>query len=108
MIKRVMTCDICGRDCAKVSQPGRWESYHIKFYKRHLFTSMSIEGDICAECAEEIREKMLNKSERPLESEDVKSINDIRRAAGFEPVVSYEETIKRIVDGAPGDDNENN
>lgn len=63
MIERVMTCDICGRDCAKVRQSGRWESYHIKFYKRCFFTSMSIEGDICSECAYEIKEKMLSKEE---------------------------------------------
>lgn len=63
MIETVMACDICGRDCQKVRKEGRWESYHIKFYKRHFFTSISIEGDICAECAEEIKKRILSRQE---------------------------------------------
>lgn len=72
-------------------------------------------------------QNIIGKFYRPLDPENVKTINDIRRAAGFEPVETlkpydvtfkatikpeslkmlndYDEMINRIVDGAQEDDN---
>lgn len=83
------------------------------------------ESIICPHCG---HQNIISKYYRPLEQEQVKTINDIRRAAGFEPVETlkpydvtfkpeslreqaaktlndYDELINRIVDGAQEDNN---